>query len=275
MTRPKLEPLERIAREVAAEWGLELGEPFALARYSFVAPAGEDVVLKVTPSDDDEADEEADALELWGGDGAVRLLRRDAARRALLLERAWPGEDISELADDDATAIAVEVGLKLWRPAAGPFRWVGDHLPRWLDEHPNQLTSLAREQYATLVPGRATLVHGDFHHHNIVRSDRGPVAIDPKPMLGEPEYDIPSYLWNPLPYRMRLDLTERRLAAFAAAGLDEERMRKWAVIAAPTWARTRTRQRCYARSSSRYGRSCSQRCSIVVVRSGCSGSYGT
>ena len=29
---------------------------------------------------------------------------------------------------------------------------------------------------------------------------------------------------------MRLDVTERRLAAFAAAGLDEERMRAWTVI---------------------------------------------
>jgi hypothetical protein len=49
-------------------------------------------------------------------------------------------------------------------------------------------------------------------------------------MLGEPEYDVPSYLWNPLFHRMRRDVTERRLAAFAAAGLDEERMRKWTVI---------------------------------------------
>jgi hypothetical protein len=49
-------------------------------------------------------------------------------------------------------------------------------------------------------------------------------------MLGEPEFDVPSFLWNPLPYRMRLDLTERRLAAFAATGLDEARMRAWAVI---------------------------------------------
>jgi hypothetical protein len=49
-------------------------------------------------------------------------------------------------------------------------------------------------------------------------------------MLGEPEYDVPSFLWNPLPYRMRRDVTERRLAAFAAAGLDDERMRMWAVI---------------------------------------------
>jgi len=49
-------------------------------------------------------------------------------------------------------------------------------------------------------------------------------------MLGEPEFDVPSFLWNPLSYRMRSDVTERRLAAFAAAGLDQERMRAWAVI---------------------------------------------
>ena len=223
--------LAAIAREVAAEWGVELGERFALARYSYVAPAGEDAVLKVTPPEDDESDEEAEALELWNGAGAVRLLRRDGERRALLLERARPGDDLAELAEEEATAIAVETGLRLWRPAAQPFRWIGDHVPRWLDQaEGHELLPLARELYASLEVGRETLVHGDFHHHNILRSTRGPVAIDPKPMLGEPEYDLPSFLWNPLPYRMRLDVTERRLAAFAAAGLDEDRMRKWAVI---------------------------------------------
>ena len=77
-----------VAREVAAEWGVELGESFALARYSYVAAAGENAVLKVRSPEDDESDEEADALELWAGDGAVRLLRRDPSRRALLIERA-------------------------------------------------------------------------------------------------------------------------------------------------------------------------------------------
>ena len=105
-----------------------------LSSYSYVAPAGDDAVLKVTPADDDEADEEADALELWDGDGAVRLLRRDRGRRALLLERARPGDDISGLPEDEATAIAVAVGTRLWRPAAEPFRWIGDHVPRWLDQ---------------------------------------------------------------------------------------------------------------------------------------------
>ena len=95
MSPADLEPLALIAAEVAAEWGVELGPPFALSRYSYVAPAGDDAVLKVTPPEDDESDEEADALALWDGDGAVRLLRRDRERRALLIERARPGQTTS------------------------------------------------------------------------------------------------------------------------------------------------------------------------------------
>ena len=229
--RPDIAALAAVAREVAAEWQVELGEPFALARYSYVAAAGDDAVLKVTPPEDDEADEEADALELWAGDGAVRLLRRDRMRRALLVERARPGDDIAGLPDDEATAAAVEVGRRLWRPAAAPFRWIGDWVPRWLDNaegHP--LVPLARELYGSLDVGRDVLVHGDLHHHNILHSARGPLAIDAKAMLGEPEYDIPSFLWNPIPYRMDPGVTARRLAAFAGVGLDQERMRKWTVI---------------------------------------------
>jgi streptomycin 6-kinase len=233
---PDPTPLERTAHEVAAEWGVVLGSPFALARYSYVAPANGDAVLKVTPAEDDEADEEGDALGLWAGDGAVRLLRHDRKRRALLLERVRPGADISRLPEDEATAIAVDVAVRLWRPAAEPFRWIGDHVPRWLDnaersgQEGSELIPLARELYEALDVGRATLVHGDFHHHNILVGERRQLAIDPKPMLGEPEFDVPSFLWNPLPYRMQRDVTERRLAAFARAGLDQERMRAWAII---------------------------------------------
>ena len=42
MSPADLEPLAMIAAEVAAAWGLELEPPFALSRYSYVAPAGED-----------------------------------------------------------------------------------------------------------------------------------------------------------------------------------------------------------------------------------------
>ncbi len=233
--RPDIGSLERIALEVAEDWGLELGPPFALSRYHYVAPAG-DAVLKVRPGEDDESDEEAEALVRWNGDGAVRLLRRDDERRAMLIERACPGTDISELPDEEATAIAVDVGRRLWRPAGAPFRWIGDHVPRWLDDAErsggpgSELVPLARALYAALDIGRSTLVHGDFHHHNILDARRRYLAIDAKAMLGEPEFDIPSFLWNPLSYTMTGGVTERRLAAFAAAGLDDGKMRAWAVI---------------------------------------------
>ena len=85
---------------------------------------------------------------------------------------------------------------------------------------------------ATSTPARGrreSLVHGDLHHHNILRSERGWLAIDPKPMLGEPEFDVPVPLESPsVPAADRA--LETRLAAFVAAGLDEERIRNWTVI---------------------------------------------
>jgi streptomycin 6-kinase len=83
-----LSAAKAIALEVAREWGLGLEEPFALSNVSYVAPAG-DAVLKVAWEGDTESLHEGDALELWSGDGAVRLLRRSG--RALLEKRAVPG----------------------------------------------------------------------------------------------------------------------------------------------------------------------------------------
>jgi streptomycin 6-kinase len=217
------------AERVAVEWGLELGTPFTLARYSYVARTGDDAVLKVPWEGDDESLHEGEALELWDGNGAVRLLRRSG--RALLEERARPGHDISEEPEEEAVRIAVDVAQRLWRPAGDPFRWIGDHVPRWIENDQGELTPLARELYASLVVSRDWLVHGDFHHHNILHHGGRFVAIDPKPYLGDREYDVPSFLWNPLSYRMTdRERTERRIAAFVAAGLDDWKIRAWTAI---------------------------------------------
>jgi streptomycin 6-kinase len=219
------------ALEVAREWGLELGEPFWLSNVSYVAPAGH-AVLKVPWEGDQESLHEGDALELWGGDGAVRLLRRSG--RALLEERAVPGDDLSASSDEEATAIAVDVASRLWRRVGSPFRPVAPEVTRWLDDserHGNDLVPLARQLLADLDPVDAWLVHGDFHHHNVVRHGDRFVAIDPKPYLADREYDVPSFLWNPISNRMDdRAQTERRIAAFVAAGLDDFRIRPWTVI---------------------------------------------
>lgn len=219
------------ALEAAREWGLELGEPFAGSNVSYVVPAG-DAVVKVAWEGDDEALHDADALELWDGDGAVRLLRRSG--RALLLEHVVPGDDLSTIPEDEATAIAVGVASRLWRPAGSPFRPVAPEVSRWLDRaerEGSELVPLARELLAQLDPASDWLVHGDLHHHNILRRGRRFVAIDPKPYLADREYDLPSFLWNPIDNRMEdREQAERRIAAFVSAGLDDFRIRAWTVI---------------------------------------------
>jgi streptomycin 6-kinase len=82
-----------------------------------------------------------------------------------------------------------------------------------------------------LEPDAGWLVHGDLHHHNILRHGDRFVAIDPKPYLADREYDVPSFLWNPMRNGTEdRDQTERRIAAFVAAGLDDFRIRVWTVI---------------------------------------------
>lgn len=220
------------ALAAARVWGLELGAPFAYANVSYAAHAGRDAVVKVAWEGDDESLHEGEALELWNGDGSVRLLRR--AGRALLEERAVPGDDISALDDEQGTAAALEVVARLWRPAMGPFRPVEPEVHRWLDRAEREgsvLVPLARELLAALAPTADWLVHGDFHHHNILRHGERYAAIDPKPYLADREYDVPSFLWNPFGNRLedRAE-TERRIAAFVALGLDDFRIRAWTVI---------------------------------------------
>jgi streptomycin 6-kinase len=220
------------ALEAARMWGVKLGRPFAFSYVSYVAPAGRDAVVKIAWEGDDESLHEGDALELWDGNGSVRLLRR--SRRALLEERALPGDDISGLDDEEATAVALEVATRLWRPATRPFRPVEPEVHRWLDRaerEGSELVPVARDLFAELGPTADWLVHGDFHHHNILRHGERFVAIDPKPYLADREYDVPSFLLNPLGNRLENQAkTERRIAAFVALGLDDFRIRAWTVI---------------------------------------------
>ncbi len=77
---------------------------------------GETAVLKVAFDVDEESEHEHLALRHWGGRGAVRLLRADPHRRAMLLER---------LHHEDLTAAARPRGVRGGRralPPAAPAR---------------------------------------------------------------------------------------------------------------------------------------------------------
>ena len=163
------------------------------------------------------------------------MLRRDRARRALLIERCVPGHDLSAIADREAVRIALATGRELWRPVAGgPFRRAADELRRRLrdlatrSDHP--LVGVAIDRLASLAPRDGVLVHGDYHQHNLLRHAGRWLAIDPKPLIAEPEFDVVTLLWNPLSLTLSREITERRVRQLVAAGLDGRRVRDWAIV---------------------------------------------
>jgi streptomycin 6-kinase len=222
---------KRVAHDAARHWGLELEPPFAMSNVSYVAPTGT-AVVKVAWEGDDESLHEPEALALWDGDGAVKLLGRHG--RAILEQRATPGTDLAKLPEAQATAIAVELANRLWRPACSPFRPVVPEVREWIvraERDGSALAPIARELINDLDGPADSVVHGDFHHHNILLDGDRYVAIDPKPYAADREYDVPSFLWNPMTNDLEdADLLEDRIAAFVAAGLNESRIRAWTVV---------------------------------------------
>ena len=233
---------------------LELEEPFDAA-FSLVVPAG-DVVLKLNPPGEPESEHEADAFEHWGGRGAVRLLARDDARSALLVERCRPGTQLWELRDEDATETAAAVLEQLWIPASGPFRRLEDEAARWARELPGRPLDrdLVDEAVSFLrVAGptqrESVLLHQDLHGGNVLRSERGWLAIDAKPLVGEREFDVASLIRDRRP-ATKAELERRLLYLVERLDLDAERTRGWAIAHALAWNGSREMLECARRLAS-------------------------
>lgn len=246
----------QLAQECAELWSLTLGEAY---EYSFVSIAvraelrdGTRAVLKIGWPHP-EAEHEAAALAHYDGRGAVRLLEDDAARSALLLERCEPGTPLWEIADDEeATRIAAAALRRLWSApvAVGhPFRHLADEAEGWTEQLRRDWEALGRPFERELVDAASSaarelassqpdlvLCHQDFQGSNVLRAQREPwLAIDPKPIVGEPAFDVASLLrdrrWD-----IRADVIRRRLDLLAAElDLDRERMRGWGIVHALYW----------------------------------------
>jgi streptomycin 6-kinase len=245
--------LRRLAAECAEAWSLELDAPFAGPHASYAAPAvlpdGTEAVLKVgTPHR--ESEREADALALWGGDGAVRLLAQDAGRGALLLERCWPGTPLSHLPLDDALDVFVELLPRLWVPAGPPFRPLADEAAWWASSlaaswaeggqpFERRLLDAALAALGVLPgsQGEQVLLHQDLHGNNVLSAEREPwLAIDPKPLAGEREFAVaPIVRSRELGHSARA-VTHRLDRLTSELGLDRERARLWSLAQTVAWS---------------------------------------
>jgi len=252
--------LPRLVGECAEQWSLEVGASFEQAHVSLVTPVrlldGTPAVLKIN-FPEAESEHEPGALEHWNGRGAVRLMAYDGVRRALLVERCQPGTTLWALHDEEeANAIAAGVLRRLWRPlpAEHAFRSLSAEAERWAEELPRRWEHVGRPFERELLDeavlflreagptqGELVVAHQDFHGGNILRAAREPwLAIDPKPLVGEREFDTASLLRDrrqelnrdPKPartVRRRLDQLTSELA------LDRGRMRGWGIAHALAW----------------------------------------
>ena len=254
--------LPNLTAEASRRWGLTAVQAVSNLSYNYVAFAKrgrEDVVLKVGVPNRELTSEVA-ALKWFNGNGACQLLESDEERGLLLLERLKPGRMLSDLEDDDErTRIAAEVMQKIWRPldldsslalrvlsttqqqAAGLQKFI--QLTDWfhglkkLRPHfnggtgpfPGKLLEQVESSLPELFADKnVRLMHGDFHHFNILSSERGWLVIDPKGVIGPVGYEVgPMMLnpWNSLLDRIRL---ERRVSILVERlGWERESIIKW------------------------------------------------
>lgn len=235
---------------LADHWSLSNITPVANMTYNYVAKAAQDadqpVVLKIG-FDVKVITDEKKALEYFAGNASIKLIDYNGQYNALLLQQAIPGVSLKalypaniELAMDYYVAAMQKLLSKLLLKKHN-FRHIRDWLQA-LDriksgELPQNLLTKAIQLKNTLLasPTKEILLHGDLHHDNILQDQDTWLAIDPKGIIGEPEFEIAAF-----DFIHSAELTDNnqikqlflsRIATIATkANLDAERIKKWVFV---------------------------------------------
>jgi streptomycin 6-kinase len=244
--RTWVEELPRVVAALCARWGLVVDGAVMHGYLGIVVPVRcgpELCVLKVSWRDESTVDE-ATALTVWGGRGAVRLLDLDEAQGAMLLERLDAARRLEQVEVGEAVVIAGELLRRLTVPAPDTIRPLQDvaaalvrTLPaRWTQVRsglPRATLDRACALAAELGPGSGRLlVNYDLHYGNVLVGTRAPwLAIDPKVVAGDPEYGLAQLLWTRLE---EIEATGGLAHHFgrlcAAAEVDPARARAWTLV---------------------------------------------
>ncbi|WP_226035175.1 aminoglycoside phosphotransferase family protein [Aquibacillus saliphilus] len=241
-----LENLPNTIKYCEQKWSIKVQEPYSLS-INFVAPAIkgnlEEVVVKICVSEEEFLDE-WEALQLFAEKGIVQLIDSDKQGRIIILEKLSPGHSLAEVTDDEeACLIAANVMKELSARAPVDTRIPTtksreDQLHKLAEEHPNGVGPISNAtlnkarrifKYLNNTTNQQMLLHGDFHHYNVLSSGDGLwTAIDPKGLIGEIEYDLIQYMLNKLPNKGAYQVIEKRVDIFTKElDLDKERLLLW------------------------------------------------
>ena len=266
-----LESLETRIQTYLTKWQLTAIGPVDNLSYNYV--------LRVADSEDSlfilklgvphfDIQNEIYTIQAYDGDGCAKLLKADEENGVMLLEQLSPGTMLSEVKDE---SLVLQYYVKVWqslrRPAsdykeAPLVRDWFNGLQRYRKAYKNGNGPISNHdidlaeqcfQYVTETSAGTELLHGDLHHENILFSqEHGWTAIDPKGVLGDPYFDLISFLLNYLHTKdnpkellqFRVNVISEQLA------LDRQRLLKAAIAMAtlsacwsieeqePSWEKT-------------------------------------
>ncbi|MFC5679516.1 aminoglycoside phosphotransferase family protein [Aeromicrobium endophyticum] len=244
-----LRGVPRTVRDLLDEWQLSPDGAPMHGRTALVVPVrsaeGAAVLKVVLPHE--EGQHEILALQTWHGRGAARLLRADPRRDAMLVERLHARDLTREPVLAACEAVA---GLyaRLHVPAPPQLVPLTRYVERWTDDLerlprdapiPRRVVDQAAHLGRSFVSDAASvgrLVHADLHYENVLAADREPwLAIDPKPVSGDPHYEVAPLLsnrWDEVVATgdVRTAVRRRFHTVVDVAGLDEQRARDWVVV---------------------------------------------
>jgi streptomycin 6-kinase len=256
--------LPEVIAGLEQDWSITVGRPYPDATEAFVAEAtladGTAAVLKLhIPRQGGHARNEITVLRLAGGDGCVQLLRADAGRSALLLERLGPALYDLGLPLAGRHEILCSAAERIWRPIAGRLpvggcglpaggcglptgaekgRWLADFIPKTWEELGRPCTERAVEHALACATRRinahdderAVLVHGDVHQWNALRAGDSFKLVDPDGLLAEAEYDMGILMREDPEELLQGDPRGRARKLAARCGLDATAIWEWGVV---------------------------------------------
>ncbi|GGX92706.1 aminoglycoside phosphotransferase family protein [Streptomyces hiroshimensis] len=204
--------LPELAARFLGRWGLRIDGPASHGMVALVLPVlredGAPAALKLQPVTDESAGEPV-ALRAWDGDGAVTLLDHDEATGTMLLERLDANRSLLSIRDAEASlqTLSELLARLLTAPVPAGLRPLADIAGAMLKDVPAALPELRDASERRLVetcaaavrevigePGHQ-LLHWDLHYANVLApvpgSAREPwLAIDPKPLVGDPGFEL-------------------------------------------------------------------------------------
>lgn len=244
-----LNALPTIMEYLANKWQLIHIQPVANMTWNYVAKAISKthgaVVVKVS-CDEKLIHDELIALKHFNAHGMIKLFEHDSQYHAMLLQQAIPGKSLRSIYPNrvqdtiNIYSAIVKQLTSVQQQDHNNFKHVSNWLKVFDRTNENKLPDGLIEKADLLKNsllasrGKEFVLHGDLHHDNILSDGNSWVAIDPKGIIGEIEFEAACFdfihkseLGNaniPELFAARTKLLAKELS------LDHERLKTWVLV---------------------------------------------